>query len=219
MVHTEEISVLIVAATKLYRDGLARLIDDQSGFRTTGTANCARQGLALIGAKQPDVVLMDVELDEAFDAISEIGGSFPKTKVVAVGLEDATARIIACAEAGASGFITHEGSLNDLLHAIDCASSDELHCTPRVAAALAHRVASLAQKRQSTMNVHCLTAREMEVVKLVEKGLSNKQIAQAMCIGVATVKNHVHHILEKLNVRSRGQAAALVRQQNISSPP
>lgn len=206
-------SVFVVAETRLYRDGLASLLASQPDVQVIGTAGNIKNGLALIGAQNPDVVLLDIEISDSLDAIRQIRRPGTKTKVITLATNDNAAQIVRCAEAGASGFITHNGSLDELIDAINCACAGELHCTPRVAAALAKRLAGLAKNPSPVTDVRCLTAREMEVIRLIEKGLSNKEIAKQMQIGVSTVKNHVHNILEKLNVSRRAQAAALVRQQ------
>jgi DNA-binding NarL/FixJ family response regulator len=204
-------SVFVVAETRLYREGVAGLLAEQQDLEVVGTAGTVRRGLTLIGALRPDVVLLDIEIENSLTAVREICLPRPQTKVIALAIEDKTAQIVNCAEAGVTGFVTHDGSLDDLLDAIRSVRSGELRCSPKIAAALANRVASLAREPGAAMGVHCLTAREMEVIRLIEQGLSNKEIANKMCIGVTTVKNHVHHILNKLNVRRRGQAAALVR--------
>ena len=205
-------TVFVVAETRLYRDGVARLLAAQQGLQVVGTAGTMRQGLTLIGALRPDVVLVDIEIETNLAAIREIGDTTPQTKVIALAIEDETAQIVRCAEMGVAGYLTHDGSLDELLDTICSARAGELHCSPRIAAALARRVASFARDPGPAMGIRYLTAREMEVIRLIEEGLSNKEIAKRMFIGVTTVKNHVHHILEKLNVHRRGQAAALVRK-------
>lgn len=204
-------TVIVVAETRLYREGVAGLLAAQQDLQVVGTAGTVRRGLSLIAALHPNVVLLDIEIENGIAAAREICNPVPQTKIIALAIEDKTAQIVSCAEAGVTGFITHEGSLDDLLDTIRFACSGELRCSPRIAAALAKRVARLARHPSTAMGVQYLTAREMEVIRLIEQGLSNKEIARQMCIGVTTVKNHVHHILNKLNVHSRGQAAALAR--------
>ena len=89
--------------------------------------------------------------------------------------------------------------------------SHELPCSPGVAGALLRRVAALAAERRGECGLERLTAREVEVLRLIERGLANREIAAQLCIELRTVKNHVHRILEKLGVDRRGQAAALMR--------
>jgi DNA-binding NarL/FixJ family response regulator len=139
-----------------------------------------------------------------------IQAAYPDARVIALNVPDDEAIVIACAEAGISGYVTEDSTLSDLVSAIECASRGELHCSPRVAATLVRRLASVSR---GSLRVHVadLTAREREILELVAEGLSNKQIAARLHIGLATVKNHVHHILEKLQVQSRSAAAALLR--------
>ncbi len=115
--------------------------------------------------------------------------------------------VIACAEAGISAFVPREGSTEDLINAVRQAIRGELVCSPRVTALLFDRVAALSAGRIKSIDGHALTAREKEIVSLVERGLSNKEIARRLSVGTATVKNHVHNILEKLHIHRRGEVA------------
>jgi two-component system, NarL family, nitrate/nitrite response regulator NarL len=205
------VSLLIITPTRLYREGLAKLLGARSNIDVVATAASASELMCAITSLHADVVLLDVEMTYALEAARGIARLSPSTKVIALALDDKTDQVLRCAEAGMAGFVTQDGSVEDLLAAILAATSDELACSPRVAAALLHRVADLARGPAATLGTQCLTAREMEVIKLIDKGLSNKEIAARLRIGVATVKNHVHNILEKLHVQRRGEAAARMR--------
>ncbi len=126
--------------------------------------------------------------------------------------------VIACAEAGVACCLTAEASIDDLVAAIGSVARGEAPCSPWTAAVLLRRVASLARERRAPVGTHVaeaprprLTTRELEIVELVDQGLSNKQIAQQLHIELPTVKNHMHRILDKLGVRRRAEAAELVR--------
>jgi DNA-binding CsgD family transcriptional regulator len=120
---------------------------------------------------------------------------------------------VACAEAGVVGYVGAEGSLDDVTAAIEGAARGEPRCTPQVVAALLRRVAALAgEVRPTRVGLPALTGREHQVVALIEAGLSNKEIARRLHVEVATVKNHVHNILKKLQARSRVEIVARVRQ-------
>jgi DNA-binding NarL/FixJ family response regulator len=123
--------------------------------------------------------------------------------------------MIACAEAGVSGLLTANASLTDLVASIHGAGEGELHCSPKLAGALLRRVTALASGRPLNGAASALTTRELEVVRLIDRGLSNKQIALELEIELSTVKHHVHHILEKLEVARRGEAVARLRQQGL----
>jgi DNA-binding NarL/FixJ family response regulator len=110
-----------------------------------------------------------------------------------------------------------DGSLDDLVAIVQSVARGETLCSPRVAAILFKQVAVLASERQSRiLSVH-LTTREREIVDLIDRGLSNKQISHQLSVEVRTVKTHVHNILEKLQVHRRGEAAAWVREVRMGS--
>jgi DNA-binding NarL/FixJ family response regulator len=111
--------------------------------------------------------------------------------------------------------VLRDGTVDDLVATIESASRGELRCSAKIAAALLRRVADLATERDISKTNARLTRREQENACLVEEGLSNKEIAARLFIEVATVKNHVHNILEKLQVRTRGEAAAAVRRRGL----
>ena len=110
-----------------------------------------------------------------------------------------------------------EGSLDDLRRAIDSVARGESIVSPKMAASLLRRVSTLAADRAAPPAIEELTVREREIVGLIEQGLANKQIAARLNIELATVKNHVHRILEKLDVTRRGEIAARLRHQGTSS--
>jgi DNA-binding NarL/FixJ family response regulator len=140
--------------------------------------------------------------------------AIPEVKVVAFAVPETESDIIACAEAGVAACVTREASFGELVATIERVGSGESLCSPQVAAVLLRRVATLAAAR-SVEPASALTGREREILDLIDEGLSNKQIAQRLCIELPTVKNHVHNLLEKLDVQSRYEAAALMR----NNPP
>jgi two-component system, NarL family, nitrate/nitrite response regulator NarL len=132
----------------------------------------------------------------------------PDLKIVAIEVSDSEQEVVACAEAGVSGFVSRDGSIPDLVTAIDCAMRNELVCSPRIAGMLFRRVATIGSERSVGLDNSALTRREHEIVSLMTQGLANKEIARQLRIQNATVKNHIHSILAKLQVRRRGEVAA-----------
>jgi DNA-binding NarL/FixJ family response regulator len=123
--------------------------------------------------------------------------------------------VLEWAEVGASGYVPRDASLTDLVAAIERTARGELQCSAQVAAGMIRRVWALAKvagDREVPAGSTPLTPREREIMRLIDQGMSNKDIARHLGIGVATAKSHVHHILEKLHVRGRSQAAARMRQ-------
>jgi DNA-binding NarL/FixJ family response regulator len=137
----------------------------------------------------------------------------PDTKVVALGVSEVDEEVMPLVEAGVAGYVTRDSSLDQLATSVLGVADGGPLCSPRMVGAFLRRIAALsaeAQRPDTAPGAH-LTAREFEIVGLIDRGLSNKQIAHELCIELPTVKNHVHNILEKLRVTRRGEAAARLR--------
>lgn len=205
------IRVAILADIRLYREGLAQVLGSHPNISVVATAASTNGSLTSISDAAPDVVLIDMVMPDSLAAIRRVLAAAPGAKVVSLGVGEDDHEVVASAESGAVGYVPREGSLGDLVIVIECAARGEAVCSPRVAGALLRRVATLASDRGHNQIEGHLTSRESEIMRLVDEGLSNKEIATRLCIEVATVKNHVHNILEKLQVHRRGEAAARVR--------
>ena len=207
------IRVAIVADIRLYREGLARVLERQPNISVVATAATGDGSLAPLAQLAPDLVLIDMAMADSLAAIQRVTVIAPGAKVVSLSVRDAEddRDVLASAEAGAIAYVAREASLEDLVAVIECAVRGEAVCSPRVAGALLRRIAALATDGRSDRVPAHLTKREREIMGLIDAGLSNKEIAKRLRIEVATVKNHVHNILEKLQVHRRGEAAARVR--------
>ena len=198
--------LVVVAPTRLYREGLARMLDDSGPLSVVGSAHGAPDGLVTVRALRPDVVLVDVVL---MDALAAIVQAAAPGRVVALAVTRDEAQIIGCAEAGVCGYVEAEASVSELEHVLTSAVRNEAVCAPWVTTALLQRIGKLARERGADpAAAQRLTVREREVMALVTEGLSNKQIAARLRIELPTVKNHVHNVLDKLEVRGRFEAAA-----------
>jgi DNA-binding NarL/FixJ family response regulator len=205
------VRLLIVTGIRLYREGLARVLATDGRFDVVRTAATMDEALTELAARPLDVVLLDAAGPAALAGVAVLAESSPDTSVVALGIGDSESEIIAYAEAGAAGYVPRDASVADLIVTVESAARGELRCSPRTAGALLRRLAHLAGQRAPVDDPQ-LTHREIEVVRLIDSGLTNKEIAAELCIEVATVKNHVHNIIEKLGVRRRGEAAAMMRR-------
>ncbi|HWH95695.1 MAG TPA: response regulator transcription factor [Baekduia sp.] len=207
-----DLRVVVVAEVRLYRDSLASALRQEPGVDVVAAAAEVPSELMALA---PHIVLYDVSRQGALEVVRGLLGGDSPVKVVAVAISDDERELLAFAEAGVSGYVTCEQSLVDVVAAVRAVAREEMICTPRVAAALLRHVAALAADLEVEAEVpHAsLTRRELEIVQLIERGMSNKQIARTLHIEVATVKNHVHNVLEKLNVDRRGEAAARLRDR------
>lgn len=206
--------VLLVADVSVHRDGLVDQLDREPGIEVVGATSDLAESVTEIWRLGPDLVLLDVAADERVPAIAALVAAIPEVRVVAFAVPETESDIVACAEAGVAACVTREASFDELVATIERVGSGESLCSPHVAAILLRRVATLAAQR-SDDPAASLTARERDILELIDEGLLNKEIAQRLCIELPTVKNHVHHILEKLEVHSRHEAAALLRTREL----
>ena len=203
--------VAIVCHVRMYREGLAAALAHDDRFEVALTAATAADAVDGIRTRQPDLALVDTATVDIGAAVQELRGAAPALPVVAIAVPETDERVVHCAEAGVAAIVTREGGLAELLDTLESVQRGELLCTPRVAASLLRRVGVLAADRPPPGAAEALTTRERQVVRLIDDGLSNKEIARTLSIELATVKNHVHHILGKLQVRRRAEAAAWAR--------
>jgi two-component system nitrate/nitrite response regulator NarL len=197
-------TVLVVGDVRVHREGLALLLEQDARLLVLGCVDPDAAG----SSRQADVEVVLVVADTRGD-VGRIAGA-SGAAVVALGVPDDEEDVVALAEAGVLGFVERGATVDEVVAGVESAARGDPSFPPRVAAALLNRLTLLAQRRAEP-NESALTARERQVVELVDDGLSNKEIAQRLCIEVATVKNHVHNILEKLQVSRRGEAAAWLR--------
>jgi two-component system, NarL family, nitrate/nitrite response regulator NarL len=202
--------LFLVAEPRVYREGLARALAYEEDVELVGASAWHADVAARIGSAAADVLLVDLAAHEAFRLVEEVASAGAGPRVVGLAARDSESDVIAWIEAGVSAFVPAEGSFAELLAALAGVWRGESVLPPQVATTLIRRVRSIAHA-QPIQDGAPLTAREQEIVRLVAHGLTNKEIAQRLSIQVSTVKNHVHHILVKLEVDRRADAAAKVR--------
>jgi two-component system nitrate/nitrite response regulator NarL len=209
------IRLVIVVEVGLYREALARWLERDKRFSVVAVAVSGEDALAALKELEADIALVDTGMPASASTVRALVASEPPVKVVALNLTEVDGDVIAFAEAGAAGYVPREGSMEDLAAVAESVSRDEALCSPGVAATLFRRVASLARERRLDPVEGRLTAREVDVLRLIEEGSSNKEIATTLSIELPTVKNHVHNILQKLRVNRRAEAAARARRHGL----
>ncbi len=197
--------VLIVSDVQLHRDGLAGLLERVPTV-TVVDAIDVDSALRHPSKGRADAVLLDLLPPECLRIVGPLRRSSRRLRIIAIGVREVESEVLACAAAGIDGYVPVDASADELVAALDSAMRHELVCSPKVAASLYNCVGLLR-----AVSTEPLTARELEVVDLLNGGLSNKEIARRLGIGALTAKNHVQNILLKLNVHRRGQAAAKLR--------
>jgi two-component system nitrate/nitrite response regulator NarL len=208
------IRLLLVNEIRLMGNVIVAALEDAPDIQVIGCVTTADEALHVIHETVVDVALVSTSLPDhgglrLTSAIIEIS---PATKVLALGLTEEKKRVLRYIEAGASGYILQEDSLEDLVQIVRAIQQGKVFVSPQIAAAMMARLTDLAQMftgiETNMTDTTSLTSREVEVLELISRGCTNQQIAQQLVIEVGTVKNHVHNILEKLNVSSRGEAAS-----------
>lgn len=221
--------ILIVDELRLFCHTLKVVLQREDDMRVVGCAATAEE--ALHQAPHSDVVLVNTTAGDTDSThlVHQITSRYPDVKVLVVGISEMSNQILQYVEAGASGYILKEDSVESLLEKVRAAQKDEAFVSPQIAAQLMSRLAELTSMRSrlwaapetQLRRFGELTQREQEVLGLLGKGLSNQEIAERLYIEHGTVKNHVHRILKKLNASNRHEAAAAymmrLRQESIAA--
>lgn len=206
-------NIVIIAAVRLYREGLSEVLRRRGTINVVGTADSGPAGADCVRRSRPDLVLVDTATPGGVDLLLTLREVAPGTPVVALGVVETGAEILSCIEAGAVGYVPRDGSLDDLVDTVERAGRGEAVCPPLIMAELLQRVAEVAGDGAFTAGGNDrLTSRELQVIRLIERGLTNQEIAVHLSVTLSTVKNHIHNIFEKLRIRRRAQAAAWVRR-------
>lgn len=208
------INVLIVHQTRLIASLVAATLKEEEDIRVVGQSDNVAVALELAGSHHCDIVLVAATLPDngALTLTQQISQNYPDVKVLVFGLPKSKNLILQYVMAGAAGYILQEVDVDRLFENIRAAHAGKALVSPAIAAAFMAHITELAQlSANSSLDpavYNTLTPRELEVLALIDEGLSNQEIAARLFIEIGTVKNHVHNILRKLDVSSREEAAA-----------
>lgn len=206
-------NVLILTAVRLFGDGLAACFNARPGIHVLGVVDDLAALKTLMSEVDAEVILIDVSQGiELFD-VRALVAEWPNAALVALGLNERRQDVIECGRAGFCGYVGRNASVDSL-----CASLSEIvagrqSCPPEITGALLRALRSRESQAEEPNLASTLTRRESEVATLVSDGLSNKEISAELCLSVATVKHHVHNILEKLGLSGRSQVMQQVRSK------
>src|SRR5258708_25722506 len=199
------IRLFIVGDVRLHRDGLASQLADVEGVEVIGAGSLS-EALQTLRSKPANVALLDSCQQEIRAMVESLGQTPGRLRIGALGVREVESEVLACAAAGIDGYVRRDAAIGEVVTVIESVMRDELVCSPKVAASLYHSIAAA-----SVDDGACLTNRELQVVELVNQGLSNKEISRQLSIEASTAKNHLQNIMQKLGVHRRGQAVAKLR--------
>ncbi len=216
------IRVLLVDDQALFCEGLRTLLDLQPDIEVVGEANNGREAIECVARAAPDVVLMDVQMPvlDGVAATRDIRAHHPNTQVIVLTTFDDDEYVFEALRAGAVGYLLKDVASDRLAEAVRSAARGESFLQPSVAAKVVAEYIRLAdapyvRERANQALVEPLSDRELEILRLVATGASNKEIAATLVIAEGTVKNHVTNILGKLGVRDRTQAALKAKELGL----
>jgi len=219
----DEISVLIVDDHAMVRQGLRTFLTLSEGIEVVGEAANGLEAVEQVRQQQPDIVLMDLVMPEmdGIEATRRIRELSPETQVLALTSFIEDEKVFAAIEAGALGYLLKDVSPEHLVEAIKAAQRGEAQLHPEVTKKLMQQVTAKAKPQETAPSQvdetgsEDLTERELEVLRLIASGMSNREIAQALNIAEKTVKTHVSNILSKLHLADRTQAAIYALQKGL----
>ncbi len=217
--ETKTIRVLIADDQALFRRGLYVVLGTEEHIEVVAEAADGEEAIALAAELVPDVVLMDVRMPRinGIEAARRIRQDNPATKVVMLTVSDDEEDLYEAVKAGANGYLLKEISVEEVAKAIRVVVQGQSLISPTMASKLLTEFNNLAKKAEERQQypTPTLTTRELEVLKLVAKGMSNREIADALYISENTVKNHVRNILEKLHLHSRMEAVIYAVRERL----
>jgi DNA-binding NarL/FixJ family response regulator len=217
---TERVRVVLVDDDDLMRAGLRSVLASDETIEVVGDAGDGREAVERIRGLRPDLVLMDIRMPnvDGISATREVLAAFPEVKVVVLTTFEQDDYIFDALNAGASGFLLKRTKPEELIAAIHTVADGDSLLSPSVTRRVIDRMAVQPAAVRASERLDALTPRELEVLELVARGLSNREIADSFVIEESTVKTHVKRILMKLGLRDRVQAVIFAYETGLTRP-
>ncbi|WP_286952686.1 MULTISPECIES: response regulator [Aminobacterium] len=204
----DSIRLVIADDHRLFRDGVKKLLEYESDIEVIGEAGDGEEALKVVREKKPDILLFDINMPkkDGIQLVRELNSLSHGIKFVAVSAKDDEDSLSALSSVGVLGFVLKASGRVELLSAIRSANRNQPYVDPQVAGKL---LTSFSRRKEENDQLYELTPREKEILYWLAQGLSNSEVASKMVLSEKTVKNHVSHVLKKLDLRDRTQAAIL----------
>ncbi|MEU8349292.1 response regulator transcription factor [Streptomyces sp. NPDC048845] len=219
---SQPIRVLLVDDQPMIRTGFRLILEAEQDIVVVGESADGAQGVDDTRALQPDIVLMDIRMPrlDGVEATRLIAASGSASRIIILTTFDLDAHVVDALRAGASGFLVKDGPAESLVDAIRTVAAGEAVLSPRITQRLLDRFSRLAPAEPVRVppSLDALTARQLDVLRALARGLSNAEIARELHVGETTVKTHIGHIFEKYGLRDRVQAVILAYDTGLASP-
>jgi len=219
--QSEPIRVLVVDDQELFRRGLVMLLANETGIEVIGEAADGDEGTALAAGTAPDVVLLDIRMPRrtGLEACASIKQAVPSAKIIMLTVSDEEADLYEAVKSGASGYLLKDSSIDEVAQAVRVVADGQSLISPSMAVKLIDEFKQMSRPERASVPGLRLTERELEVLRLVARGLNNREIAKQLFISENTVKNHVRNILEKLQLHSRMEAVMYAVKEKLLDLP
>ncbi|MCF6379792.1 response regulator transcription factor [Nocardioides KLBMP 9356] len=218
---TEPVRVLVVDDQELFRRGLIMLLSGDTDIEVVGEASDGITATELAVKTAPDVILLDVRMPRrtGVEACRGIKEAVPSAKIIMLTVSDEEADLYESVKNGASGYLLKDSSIEEVAQAIRVVNEGQSLISPSMAVKLIDEFKQMSKPEREQGPALRLTDRELEVLRLVAKGLNNREVAKELFISENTVKNHVRNILEKLQLHSRMEAVMYAMREKLLDLP
>ncbi len=219
--QADPIRVLVVDDQELFRRGITMLLVAEDGIEVVGEAGDGVEGTQLAVSTMPDVVLLDVRMPKrtGIEACTQIKEAVPSAKIIMLTVSDEEADLYEAVKGGASGYLLKDSSIEEVAQAVRVVADGQSLISPSMAVKLIDEFKQMSKPDRDSVPGLRLTDRELEVLRLVAKGMNNREIAKVLFISENTVKNHVRNILEKLQLHSRMEAVMYAVREKLLDIP
>jgi len=210
------IRLAIVSDVTLYREGIGKILSEDNKINVLGAFEKKHDLLRVLSVGNVDVVLLDMRMDNSYGVLNSIRSDYENVKIIVIAVPEKEENFLRCIESDITGYLSKESTIDELIEAVITVDKGNLYCPCGITQYILQSVKSKGDKKRNVQASYSdvlndVTKREMQIIKLLADGMSNKQIARTLTIEISTVKNHVHNILVKLGVESRAKVACMLR--------
>jgi len=209
------VNIIVLTPIRILGEGLETCLSRRTDIRLLATVPDLAGLRAALRTATPDLVLIDVTQGTDLEEIRSIAAERPDLALMALGLREQRQEVIRCGRAGFAGYVAREATIETLCQAMLELVEGRLQCSAEISRDLLRALFGMELRSQAPQPNKTLTKREGEVLQLIGRGLSNKEIARELSLSTATIKHHVHGVLGKLNVTRRAQAVRCVHESAL----
>lgn len=212
---SEPIRILIADDHPLFREGVAQSLSGVPDFAVVGQAGSGEEAFLLVGSLLPDVLLLDVTMpgDGGIVTAGKVAAAWPVVRIMMLTVAEDQDTLMAALKAGARGYVLKGVTARDLANAVRVVAGGDIYISPALAGGI---LFELTANKQASDPMTSLTDREREILQLVAEGLTNREIGERLHLAEKTVKHYMTNVLQKLQVRSRVEAALLAQKHGLA---